>query len=159
VYTLATKSFDDLEIVLPRPQSGLGDNFSLGSLKYDFAALIKITIYVHLTDSFFFQDNLLDFLFASLHFALNIETYHLANAICLWLCIPRDGTLLLFCDFLFIGIILHLLHGHLLLWNQSHYLLITRRTDVNFLFIQQAFTFFFFMCIILFQQVFSSFSL
>jgi hypothetical protein len=85
---------------------------------------------------------------------LNIETYHFANAICLWLCIPRDGTLLRFCDFLLIGIILHLLRGNLLLWNQSHYLLITRRTDVNFLFIQQAFTFFFFMCIILFQKVF-----
>jgi hypothetical protein len=40
VYTLATKSFDDLEIVLPRPQSGLGANFSLGSSKYDFAFLI-----------------------------------------------------------------------------------------------------------------------
>jgi hypothetical protein len=26
VYTLATKSFDDLEIVLSRPQSGLDDN-------------------------------------------------------------------------------------------------------------------------------------
>jgi hypothetical protein len=37
---LATKSFDDLELVLPRPQSGLGDNFSLGSSKYDFASLI-----------------------------------------------------------------------------------------------------------------------
>jgi hypothetical protein len=30
---LATKSFDDLEIVLSRPQSGLDDNFSLGSSK------------------------------------------------------------------------------------------------------------------------------
>jgi hypothetical protein len=37
---LATESFDDLEIVLPRPQSDLGDNFSLGSSKYDFASLI-----------------------------------------------------------------------------------------------------------------------
>jgi hypothetical protein len=27
VYTLATKSFDDLEIVLSRPRSGLDDNF------------------------------------------------------------------------------------------------------------------------------------
>jgi hypothetical protein len=34
VYTLATKSFDDLEIVVPRPKSGLGDNFSLGSSKF-----------------------------------------------------------------------------------------------------------------------------
>jgi hypothetical protein len=33
VYTLATKSFDHLEIVLSRPQSGLDDNFSLGSSK------------------------------------------------------------------------------------------------------------------------------
>jgi hypothetical protein len=40
VYILATKSFDDLEIVLSRPQSGLDDNFSLGSSKYDFASLI-----------------------------------------------------------------------------------------------------------------------
>jgi hypothetical protein len=40
VYTLATKSFDDLEIVLSRPQSGLDDNFSLGSTKEDFAALL-----------------------------------------------------------------------------------------------------------------------
>jgi hypothetical protein len=40
VYTLATKSFDDLEIVLSRPQSGLDDNFSLGTSKYDFASLI-----------------------------------------------------------------------------------------------------------------------
>jgi hypothetical protein len=40
VCTLATKSFEDLEIVLPRPQSGLGDNFSVGSSKYDFASLI-----------------------------------------------------------------------------------------------------------------------
>jgi hypothetical protein len=31
---------DDLEIVLPRPQSGLGDNFSVGSSNYDFASLI-----------------------------------------------------------------------------------------------------------------------
>jgi hypothetical protein len=41
VYTLATKSFDDLEIVASAA-SDLGDNFSLGSSKYDFAALIFI---------------------------------------------------------------------------------------------------------------------
>jgi hypothetical protein len=45
VYTLATKSFDDLEIVLPRPQSGLDDNFSLGSSKYDFASLVYKNIF------------------------------------------------------------------------------------------------------------------
>jgi hypothetical protein len=43
VYTLATKSFNDLEIVLPRPQSGLGDNFSLGSSRFRILD-IQITI-------------------------------------------------------------------------------------------------------------------
>jgi hypothetical protein len=37
------KLFDDLEIVVPRPQSGLGDNFPLGSSQYDFASLIYNT--------------------------------------------------------------------------------------------------------------------
>jgi hypothetical protein len=47
VYTVAAKSFDDVEIVC-LGLNGLGDNFSLGTSKNDFTSLIylQITIFV-----------------------------------------------------------------------------------------------------------------